>query len=98
MSLDYTTRGIVEQEVENAINDIPDMMELYRQPNKRSLYQYKDESDFILGLSLGRVLFVTICNFKIKFLRSASSEEVAEIRKIIDRRTPELREAIFRVG
>jgi hypothetical protein len=98
MVLDDLARGLLEREIDLAINDIPELMAQYRLPEMKSKLLYKDESDFVLGLTFGRILSMYGINFRIKYNRILMNEEITEMHQILTKRTIEIREAMFTSG
>ena len=98
MVLDNKNRGLLEKEIDSTIDVIPIYIKKYRDSNMKARLQYRDEADFVLGLAWGKIIFAFTHNFWIKNLRFPSKEEVEEIHLIIEKRTREMKEAIFRSG
>jgi hypothetical protein len=98
MVLDNKSRGILEKEIDNTIEAIPIFVNKYRDTTMKARLQYRDETDFVLGFAWGKIIFTFVHNFWIKNRRFPSKDEVVEIHLIIERRTRELKEAIFRSG
>jgi hypothetical protein len=98
MVLDSKNRGILEKEIDSTIDAIPIFVKKYRDTTMKARLQYKDEVDFVLGFVWGKVIFTFVHNFWIKNRRFPSKDEVVEIHLIIERRTREIKEAIFRTG
>ena len=98
MVLDSRNKGILEKEIDNTISTIPIFVKKYRDTTMKERLKYKDEADFVLGFVWGKIIFTYIHNFWIKNRRFPSKDEMEEIHLIIERRTREMREAIFHSG
>lgn len=60
--------------------------------------QYRDEADFVLGFAWGKIIYIFTHNFWVENGRFPSKEEVEEIHLIVEKRTREIKEAIFQSG
>jgi hypothetical protein len=98
MALNELARSLINENIDFAIKDIPRMILLFRQPEMKSEIQYKDETDFILGLMWGRTTMIFSTNFKYIFKRKLTAEEEDEVNMILLKRIRELRKAIFSIG
>lgn len=98
MVLDSKNRGTLEKEVDNTIDAIPIFLKKYRDSTMKARLQYRDEADFVLGFAWGKIIFTFVHNFWIKNRRFPSKDEVDEIHLIVEKRTREIKEAIFQAG
>ena len=98
MVLDSKNRGLLEKEIDNTIDAIPIFVKKYRDSTMKTRLQYRDEADFVLGFVWGKIIFTFVHNFWIKNRRFPSKDEVEEIHLIIERKTREMKEAIFCSG
>ena len=98
MILDSKNRGMLEKEVDNTIDAIPIFIKKYRDSTMKARLQYRDEADFVLGFTWGKIIFTFVHNFWIKNRRFPSKDEVDEIHLIVEKRTREIKEAIFQAG
>jgi hypothetical protein len=98
MVLDSKNRGMLEKEVDNTIDAIPIFIKKYRDSTMKARLQYRDETDFVLGFTGGKIIFTFIHNFWIGNRRFPTKDEVEEIHLIVEKRTREIKEAIFQSG
>jgi hypothetical protein len=95
MSLDQTTRGVLDQIIYGIIKDIPNFIKIIYNPSEKAKLHIKNESDFLLGVSLG-LLHQAFSNYFISaYRRYPNEQEILEINSIIFRRTADIRNAIF---
>jgi hypothetical protein len=64
-SLNIVSRGFLEQTIDEAIRDIPYSVRIYRDERRKKSYQYQLAEDFVLGLTIGRILFSFGSMFKL---------------------------------
>jgi hypothetical protein len=98
MVLDSKNRGMLEKEVDNTIDAIPIFIRKYRNSTMKARLQYGDETDFVFGFKWGKIIFTFIHNFWIRNRRFPTKHEVEEIHLIVEKRTREIKEAIFQSG
>ncbi len=93
-------RGLVEREIDSAIDCIPEDMKMYRVPEIKAKFGFKDESDFLYGFMYARILFMTVCNVQNRIGRELleEGEEYVLILSTIDKRLSQIRESISRAG
>lgn len=96
MGLDEISRGILEKEIDAVIREIPEEVRTFRQ--LKSLFQIKEEADFVYGLAIGHILYPFILSYFATYGRKPTPAEYDEIRQIIIKRSREIREAIFNTG
>lgn len=98
MSLDQTTRGVLEQIIDGLIRDIPNFIKIIYNPSEKAKLHIQNESDFLLGVSLG-LLHQAFSNYFISaYRRYPNEQEILEINSVIFRRTADIRNAIFQSG
>jgi hypothetical protein len=97
-SLNVAARGLLEQTVDQAVADIPYTIKLYRMDQTRKTYQYKNPEDFVLGYTLGRIIYTFESIFKIANARGFTPGELTETIQTIFKRMPEIRSALFDAG
>jgi hypothetical protein len=95
---DFVQRGYLEQMIDEAIRDIPYTVKLYRDERRMKTYQYKSAEDFVMGMTIGRIMFGFGIRFKELNQRSFKPEEIDEMNKIIYKHIPEMRSAIMDAG
>ena len=62
MVLDNKNRGLLEKEIDSTIV-IPIFIKKYQDSNMKARLQYRDETDFVLGLAWGKIIFTFTHNF-----------------------------------
>ncbi|MFQ5969846.1 MAG: hypothetical protein ACE5J2_05070 [Nitrososphaerales archaeon] len=98
MALDTVDRGMLQRMIDDAIEDIDAWIQFSRRPEQKSRLQLKEEGDFVLGLTWGRVLGTFTANFAISHRRRLNSEEQHDLYDAVNKRTGEIRKAIFKSG
>ena len=75
--------------------DIPNFIKIIYNPSEKANLHIQNESDFLLGISLG-LLHQAFSNYFISaYKRYPNEQEILEINSIIFRRTADIRNAIF---
>jgi len=98
MVLDDRTRGILENQIDKAIENIPNLAKLSQREDFRKHFQLKEESDFMVGLVWGYVLRAFQDMFILDYSRLPNEMETSDAMTIVFKRTKEIREAIFKCG
>ena len=98
MVLDHKTRGTLENEIDKAIKNIPDLAKLTQREDFRKDFQVREESDFMVGLIWGYVLRSFQDFFILDNNRLPNQIETLDAMSIVFKRTKEMKEAIFKCG
>ena len=98
MVLSIEDRGFLEQFIDQAIKEIPQLIPLYREPKVKSMLHLQTVEDYALGQMNGYVIGSLVASFVYRNLRKPTQEEMQEIMNIINKRIGEFREAIFKQG
>ena len=96
--LNLAARGLLEQIIETTITEIPFTVQLHRMEDVQKTWQYKNPDDFVLGYILGRIIYTFETILKMAGRKELTHEELKETMRIIYKRMPEIREAIFKEG
>jgi len=96
MSLDSNSRGILEKTIDIALEQVPNVVQTTRKAKESLLI--KDESDYTFGFFHGYVLALFTTTFISTKRRAPNEDEFQEIGHTINRRNPEIREAISKAG
>lgn len=96
MGLDPTTRGVVEQIIDDHIKTIPRYVQEFRAI--KPALQIKEESDFVYGMIWGQIVSNVTVHYMYTLKRQPSPEEMKEASDIILKRSREIRDAIFNAG
>jgi len=97
MVLDQPSKAKLEQIIDYVITRIPFDMKVYRTKYITSGLQLKEEADFVLGITWGRIM-TSFGDYFLQFGRVATQEEIQEISEILLKRTKELRDDILKAG
>ena len=98
MVLDEQTRGILENQIDRAIENIPGLAKLSQREDFREHFQLREESDFMVGMVWGYVLRAFQDLFILDHSRPPNEMEALDAMSIVFKRTKEIREAIFKCG
>jgi hypothetical protein len=97
MPLDAILRGILEKNIDEAIQGIPYLIQIYRQ-SKTPEMNIKTMEDYILGLVHGYIMKGFLIDYRSKYFQNPSSDVNEEAGLIIYKRSREIQEAIFSQG
>ena len=86
MSIDPTTRTLIEQLIDRKITMIPVVASMIRQSNKENRLYYNNESDFIYGFVYCEILSSCLSFVTANYTRIPDEEEMNEIKNIISAR------------
>jgi hypothetical protein len=94
MGLDPSSRGAVEQMIDQAVKLVPDTTRIFKAQSMKSNFQISSESDFVLGVTYGRIMMSITTFWNLTHKRAMTGEELDEINNTVSRRMPEIHKAI----
>jgi len=98
MVLDDKDRGFLENIIDNVISQIPSTVDMARTISKVRQFQIENPNDFVLGMAWGEI-FKTFSGYYAQIhSRVMTDEESNKVADIIENRTKEIKEAIFKCG
>ena len=98
MVLDDRTRGILENQIDRTIANIPELAKISQREDFRKDFQIKEESDFMVGMVWGYIMRAFQDMFILDHSRQPNDVEALDAMSIVFKRTKEIREAIFKCG
>ena len=94
MGLSSFDRVVLNQIIDHVVKDIRPIVEFANMPELRSMYNYKDGSDFSLGAAVTELNMSFDAGFKMRNGRPVNEDEKAEMFNILGKRIHEIKEAI----
>ena len=100
MSLDYTDRGVLEKLIEYEINQVPILIETFRDPETKTRLQITNPEEFCYGYIHGSIIRGFIAHYldRHKDIQIISDVIMKEMGKIIQKRSREIKDGIFNCG
>ncbi|MDE1862704.1 MAG: hypothetical protein KGI33_07320 [Thaumarchaeota archaeon] len=98
MALDHLDRGFLEKEIDNQIVTMPVTMRLARTGEFTVMANIQNHGDFCLGYAIATIMRATLDHYFNRHRISMPREEQQELATVINNRTKEIREAIFKCG
>ena len=98
MVLDDKDRGRIEDSIDEIIQEIPNLIEIFRNEEFKKKYQIQNESDLTIGMVWGYLMRAFQDTFILDYQRLPNADEVNEVLALIFKRTDEIKEAIFKCG
>ncbi|MFZ1076405.1 MAG: hypothetical protein WAN47_03120 [Nitrosotalea sp.] len=95
MALDSVERGTLEKLIDRTVESIPSWIKEIREIKKE--LQIKEEGDYALGFAWGHI-YTDFRNYLVNMRGKNFDDELAEFGAILNKRTKEMKEAIFRSG
>jgi hypothetical protein len=95
MVLDEDIRQLLNQKIEEAINYIPSIKNIFLNPNFNIKISVSNDTDFLLGAVLSQTLNQFAFSFFEKYRRIMTSEEATEANAILFGKAPEIKKIIM---
>lgn len=83
MGLDPSSRGAVEQMIDQAVKLVPDTTRIFQASAMKSKFQISSKSDFVLGVTYGRIMMSITTFWNLTRKRAMTREELDEIDNAI---------------
>jgi hypothetical protein len=97
VELDFVTRGLIEKAIDDEIKEIKENLQFARESDLKKQFMLNNLEDFVFGEAWGGILRETSSIF-IDSKGASYADYHGDILKIIKRRLPEIRKAIFDAG
>ena len=88
-------RGVLEQYIDSIVIAIPNIIQVLLGSSDKSQLQIQNKNDFVLGVALGNIQNAFLTTFVSLQARYPTPEELEQVRNVIFKRIPEIRDAIF---
>jgi len=98
MALNSIDRGVLEQHIDNAINNMKIILEMIRDERIKPWLRDKDGVDMAIGFCYGEILALFLSGYLVRNAHDPTDDEKTEIKKILDKRLGEIREAVYNCG
>jgi len=98
MGLDYTDRGALEKIIEHGIEKIPELLPFFRDSQTKSRFQITNSEEFCYGHIQGRIFTEFASYYVTTHGRILSDDEIKEFGEILEKRSRDIKTAIFNCG
>ena len=98
MGLDYTDRGVFEKIIDHGIKTIPDLLPSFRDTQTKSKFQITNPEEFCYGHITGRIFAEFASYYVTTHGKMISNDEIKEIGEILEKRSRDIKTAIFNCG
>jgi len=98
VSLDTTDRGTLEKIIEHGIEKIPTLLQSFRTQETKARFQIINPEEFCYGHIHGRIFAEFAAHYVITHGKNMSDDEVTEVGEVLERRSKDIKIAIFNCG
>lgn len=98
MVLDLTDRGAIERIIEVRIGEIRDIMTMFRKQSVREQNQIRDADEFAYGYVYGKIIASCEALLIHSYDRTMRQDEIDEMFEIMEKRSREIKDAIYQCG
>lgn len=98
MGLNDNDRVTIEKTIDHAIQEIPKLIQTFRNQETKKHYQITTPDEFTYGFIHGKIITMFSAQFVVTHNRELNDHEFAELAQILQRRSRELKDAIFNCG
>ena len=98
MGLDITDRGALEKIIEARIQEIPKLLQIFRTEEIKSRLQISYPEEFCYGNMHGRIFGEFTVYYFSTHKITMPDDDVKELGEILEKRSREIKDAIFNCG
>jgi len=98
LGLDLSDRGALERIIEIRIEEIPDIMRVFRNQDIRERHQIRNADEFAYGYIYGKIIATFEAHMITTHQKEMSQDKVNEMFSITEKRTKEIKDAIYKCG
>ena len=98
MGLDATDRGVLEKIIDHGIEKIPELLPVFRTSEIKSRFQITNPEEFCYGHVHGRIFAEFAAHYAVTHGDIVPDDEMNEVGNILEKRSKEIKNAIFNCG
>lgn len=98
MGFDLHDRGAIEKIIEIRIEEIPDIVKVFRNELERKQKQIRNADEFVYGYVFGKIIATFEAHIIERHHREMTQSEVDEMFQIAEKRMREIRDSILNCG